>query len=571
MDIKHCLERNNMKNRVFVIGLDGATFDLIKPWAREGKLPNLSRLISTGVHGDLMSTIHPLSPQAWSSFMTGKNPGKHGIYGFVKRMSGSYDLQYTNATNCDGATIWHLVSEAGGKVGVIDVPFTYPPETVDGFLITGMDAMWDESTFIYPRDLKSEIEKRVGDYCWYPQKPTMKEMDRYVDGMFNVIDHRARITEYLMENRPWDFFITVFLAPDRVQHTLWRHMDKDHVLHNSQEAEKYGDVIFRVYRRIDEIIGELVAKLDDSVTVVIMSDHGSGPYRRVLNLSKWLNMNGWLTFKGGGNGANLGGVWTRVLKNSYFVLKKWLPNKLKKRLATLSPDLKHKWASRIVFSGIDWQNTRAYAVGNYGNISINVRGREPLGIVAPGEEYESLREEIIERLAELKDPDSGEPILDKVYRREELYSGPYMEEAPDLIVLWKDFAYYTRQSVADEEVSLFELPGKFGNRTIEHSACHRLNGILIMNGKPILQGKTIEANITDVAPTILNTMGLPIPEDMDGTVLTAAFSSTHLESYPVQHVASEKVSSRKEAPKTVHSRDEEEATRQRLRDLGYID
>ncbi|MDY6836860.1 MAG: alkaline phosphatase family protein [Thermodesulfobacteriota bacterium] len=560
-----------MKNRVFVIGLDGATFDLIKPWAREGKLPNLSRLISTGVHGDLMSTIHPLSPQAWSSFMTGKNPGKHGIYGFVKRMSGSYDLEYTNATNCDGATIWRLVSEAGGKVGVIDVPFTYPPETVDGFLITGMDAMWDESTFIYPRDLKAEIENRLGDYCWYPQKPTMKEMDKYVDDMFKVIDHRARITEYLMENRPWDFFITVFLAPDRVQHTLWRHMDKNHVLHNSQEAEKYGDVIFRVYQRIDEIIGELVAKLDDRATVVIMSDHGAGPYKCVLNLTKWLNMNGWLKFKGGRNGAKLGGLRSGVLKNSYFVLKKWLPNKLKKRLATLSPDLKHKWASRIIFSGIDWRNTRAYAVGNYGNISINVKGREPLGIVDPGEEYESLREEIIQRLAGLKDPDSGEPILDKVYRREELYSGPYMEEAPDLIVLWKDFAYYTRQSVADEEVSLFEPPGKFGNRTIEHSACHRPNGILIMNGRPLLQGKTIEANIIDLAPTILHAIGLPVPEDMDGKVLSEAFASSYLQSHPVRYVALEAVPKHIEEKTPAVSSEEAEATRQRLRDLGYID
>jgi predicted AlkP superfamily phosphohydrolase/phosphomutase len=282
-------------------------------------------------------------------------------------------------------------------------------------------------------------------------------------------------------------------------------------------------------------------------------------------------MNGWLEFKNGGNGTRLGRVWSELLKDSYFGLKKWLPNKLKKRLATLSPDLKHKWASRVVFSGIDWTNSRAYAVGNYGNISINVRGREPLGTVDPGKEYESLREEIITRLAELKDPDSGEPILDKVYKREELYSGPYMEEAPDIIVLWKDFAYYTRQSVADEEVSLFEPPGKFGSRTIEHSACHRLNGILIMNGKPLLEGKTVEANIIDLAPTILYTMGLPVPEDMDGRVLTEAFSSTHLESRPVRHVASDKMSSRKEAPKSVYSPDEEEATRQRLRDLGYID
>ena len=557
-----------MGNKVFVIGLDGGTFDLIKPWASAGKLPNFSRLISTGVHGDLLSTIHPLSPQAWSSFITGKNPGKHGIYGFVKRNNQSYDLQYMNATNRDGASLWRLISEAGGKLGVIDVPFTYPPERVNGFMITGMDAMWESAKYIYPEELKIEIESKLGNYCWYPQKPTMKEMDRYVRDIFRAIDYRGRVTEYLMESKEWDFFITVFLAPDRVQHTLWRHMDKNHVLYNPQEAERYGNIILQVYQRIDEIIGKLTARLDDNVTVIIMSDHGSGPYRWVLNLSKWLDMNGLLQFK---NSQAKRRVPNQALKHSWFFLKKWLPDKLKKKLAVLAPALKHKWMSHVLFSGIDWQNTQAYAIGNYGNIYINLKGREPLGIVNPGEEYEKLREEIIRKLAELRDPDSGETILDKVYKREELYSGPYLEDAPDLIVLWKDFAYYTRQSVVEEEVSLFEPPGKFGNRTIEHNACHRLNGVLIMNGRPLLQGKVIKTNIMDLAPTILYTMGLPVPEDMDGKVLTEAFSSTHLESHPVRYVVFEKVASRKEEWAATYSPEEAEATRERLQDLGYID
>jgi predicted AlkP superfamily phosphohydrolase/phosphomutase len=174
-------------------------------------------------------------------------------------------------------------------------------------------------------------------------------------------------------------------------------------------------------------------------------------------------------------------------------------------------------------------------------------------------------------LAELRDTDSGKPILDKVYRREELYSGPYMEEAPDLVVLWKDFAYYTRQAAADEEVSLFEPPGKFGNRSIEHSACHRLNGILIMYGKPFLRGKVIDANIIDLAPTILYTMGLPVPDDMDGEVLSEAFLPAHLEAEPVRHMASEEVSFGEREWADVDSPSEDEATRQRLRDLGYID
>jgi len=560
-----------VKNKVFVIGLDGGTFDLITPWAKAGKLPNFSRLLSTGVHGNLHSTIHPLSPQAWSSFITGKNPGKHSIYGFAKRNSKSYDLEFTNATNRDGASLWHLINKAGGKVGIIDVPFTYPPEKVNGFMITGMDAMWEAAKFIYPEELKTEIDSKFGDFCWYPQKPTMKEMDGYVREMFRVIDHRARLTQYLMERKEWDFFISVFLATDRVQHTLWRHMDKNHVLHNPQEAERYGNVILQVYQRIDDFIGEVTSRLDDNVTLIIMSDHGSGPYRRVLNLSKWLNMNGLLQFKNKQDKASVKRMSNRALKHSWFLINKWLPNIIKKKLGALAPALKDKLKSHIFFSGIDWQNTKAYSIGNYGNIYINVKGREPSGVVNPGEEYEKLREDIMQKLRELRDPDSGDTILDKVYKREELYSGPYLKDAPDLIVLWKDFAYYTRQSVVEEEVAILEPPGKFGSRTIEHSACHRLNGVLIMKGNQILQGKVIKANIMDLAPTILYIMGLPIPEDMDGKVLTDAFSDDYLKSNPAKHVAVKKAVSHKGKLAATYSSEEADTTRERLQDLGYID
>jgi predicted AlkP superfamily phosphohydrolase/phosphomutase len=312
-------------------------------------------------------------------------------------------------------------------------------------------------------------------------------------------------------------------------------------------------------------------KLDDNTTLIIMSDHGSGPYRWVMNLSKWLNMNGLLRFKKSQAKAESRDVSHQALKHSWFFLKRWLPGSLKTKLAAIAPSLKHKWMSHIFFSGIDWQNTKAYAVGNYGNIYLNVKGREPSGIVNTGEEYEKLRDEIMKKLGELRDPDSGEPILDKVYKKEELYSGPYLEDAPDIIILWKDFAYYTRQSVVDEEVLLFEPPGKFGNRIIEHSACHRLNGVLIMHGKHLLQGKAMNAHIMDLAPTILYAMGLPVPGDMDGKVLKDAFSPTYLKSHPMKYRKAKEEALRKEEPVATGLPEEAEATRERLRDLGYID
>jgi len=565
-----------MAERILVIGLDGATFDLITPWVNEGRLPVFAKIMKEGVYGELRSTIHPLTPQAWTSFMTGKNPGKHGIFGWTKRKPGSYEIQYTNANSRDGRTLWQILSEFGLRVGVIDVPMTYPPEEVNGFIISGMDALWQEGKFTYPPELLFEIESKLGQYQWYPDRPTIKNLDAWIEKVLATIQNRTNIAKYLMRHKDWSFLITVYMAPDRAQHALWRHMDSTHPQHVPEEAEKYGHVIKQIYEKIDQSMGELLGEVGDETTVIIMSDHGAGPYKKVLNLSKWLEMNGFLCFKD----RNLSGFTVSILyrqslhsilKHLFFGLKRCLPKSLRTALSATLPSIKDKWVSHLFFSEVDWSRTRAYAMDNYGNIFINLKDREPNGIVDPTE-YESTRDSIIEKLRELRDPDTGEAVLGQVYKREELYRGIYTTHAPDLIILWKDFNYYTRQTLVSEEVALFEPPGKFGGRQIEHSACHRLDGIFIAMGKEIVTGKIINgAQIIDLAPTVLYLLGLPVSTDMDGRVLKDVINSKYLEQHPVRYFDVEQTPSDSGRKKETYSSDEAKIVQQRLRDLGYIE
>lgn len=569
----------NDRRRILVIGLDGATFDLIKPWVQQGKLPHFGRLMAEGVHGELASTVHPLSPPAWTSFMTGMNPGKHGIFDFSERAPESYNLQFTNGGFRKAKTLWRILSEAGKQVVVIDVPMTYPPEPVNGSLIAAMDSLWEESRFMFPPELLLEICERFGGYPFYPTKPTLHEMDAYVHGMHEVIEHRAEVARFLLRTKPWDFFQVVFLATDRVHHTLWRFMDATHPLHDPVAAQRYGTAIYDVYAHIDEVLGRFMAELDAGTTVLVMSDHGGGPYDKVVNLAKWLEQGGWLRFRPQARGAELN-LRQRVLRTCAYSLpkhawrgfKRWVPVWIKRRLAATFPDLRAKWLSHLSLSSIDWGRTAAYALGNYGNIYINLEGREPQGIVRPGKEYEALRDRIIKALAQLRDPDTGQPILDRAYRREELYRGPYVERAPDIVVVWKDYRYYTRGTFSSEETALFALPGEFGSGRIEHSACHRPNGILLAQGEDVRKGEVVRgAAIIDLAPTILYLSGLPVPVDMDGRVLTELLDKRFLDTHPIAACEGAEPFSAAVDRDAAFSPEEAEQVANKLRALGYLD
>lgn len=571
--------------RVYVLGLDGATFDLIAPWVSKGELPNMKRLMDEGACGSLMSALPAHSAPSWSSFITGKNPGKHGIFDFSEHVDGSYEVKFVNASRRQGMSIWAIASRYDKKVAVVNVPMTFPPEKVNGIMISGMDAPGIDSNFTYPTTLSGELKRIVGDYSleaglWsYINKG---EINLAIEKQHETIDKRFEVTKYLMNNYPWDLFVSVFTATDRVQHAFWKYMDPRHPSYKLEEAKKYGDAILNVYRKMDHIVGYLLDHLSEDTVLFIMSDHGAGLCsNKTLYLNNWLCKEGLLEYKdfrpqqGSGNSQRLKRLlYTKLLGGLPRDFWKALPRETRDQVRKRFPVVFNKMASQFFFSRINMDETKAYAEESKNFIWVNLKGREARGTVRPGREYEEVRERIIHGLLGEKDPGSGEPVVDNVLRREDIYHGDNFEKAPDLVVTFKDLGYVPRPSytVAPDVVlkTIPRLELEQSESNTRANARHLPNGILLMRGKGIRPGRKIDgAKIMDLAPTILYTMGLPVPTDMDGKVLESAYQESVLLEKPISVDSVELPEPA--VQDMVYSPEEEEAIRQRLGDLGYLE
>lgn len=287
-----------MGKKVLLIGLDGASPQQLESWIKEGGLPTLSKFYERGIYAHLKSTHPPLSPVAWSSFATGKNPGKHGIFDFVARKNGSYEVAPVDSSQRGTPAFWEILSRRGKKVGIHNLPATYPPERVNGFIVGGWLSPHHRRDFTYPADLLSELEEKVGFYEPYPKtlysrgsgEFFIKELDR-------VMDLEFKSASYLLENKSWDFFATVFFGTDLIQHYFWHHTDPDHPSYDAAEAKLYKNAIRDYYRKVDKKVGLLLQKIDKETIVFLMSDHGAGSQYRLIYLNNWLLQKGYLKLK----------------------------------------------------------------------------------------------------------------------------------------------------------------------------------------------------------------------------------------------------------------------------------
>jgi predicted AlkP superfamily phosphohydrolase/phosphomutase len=570
--------------KVLIIGLDGATFDLIKPWAAEGKLPTFKRMLHQGVHSELISTIPPVTAPAWTSFMTGKNPGKHGLYHFIEPRPGSYEMRYTNARSRLAKTIWQILSESGISVGVLNVPMTYPPDRLNGYMISGMDSPEDSTAITYPPWLYQELEERFGKvspqirYLGYLK--TDQRREAVLKSLEEMDNHYLQATDYLLKKYPVDVAMVVYTSVDTVQHFFWQYMDSTHPQYDAIGAAKYGEAILRVYQRLDEIIAKLVSSLPENTTVLLMSDHGFHPTSaRTVHINRYLFDLGLLRLHDSSQ------QWYHpqtliqaAIKRMDAVLRRTLSPHQKGKVSRMFPQLRNMWESHYTgLSNIDWAHTKAYCyeILTFPScIWINMKGLRPQGIVDPGAEYEQLMRFITDKLYDLKDPVTGQQLISRIYRKQEIYRGPYLDQAPDLTLAWWDGvtllgkASFTQNG--HEPVVSFT-----GGRAIsagEWGGTHAREGILVFRGKPFHEGKKLEqVEIVDLAPTLLHILGLPIPEDMDGRVLhegfKAEFAATH--SIATQaHGASDDEASPQER---TYSDEEAVKVEERLRGLGYIE
>ncbi|MEK7699510.1 MAG: alkaline phosphatase family protein [Planctomycetota bacterium] len=526
---------NNKK--VLVIGIDGATFDLMKPWINEGRLPHLSNIMRGGVHGHLKSTFHPTAAAAWTSFMTGKNQGKHGVFDFNTKVPGSYDARLMDSGMRGAESLWNLLSAQGKKVGVINVPLTYPPEKVNGFLIPCIEAPGTTGDFAFPPKMLCEIKKNVGKYI-LTANPN-QGLDNYLKDILAMIENSTATAQYLMQAKEWDFFMVVFTAADRVQQAFWKYMDKNHPGYNPESAKKYGNVIRDVYEKIDEKVGYLTKDLPEDVRLVIVSGHGAGPLKGMINLNRWLEQKGLLQFKRSCSRPPAG------------------MEDLNKSGTSESPAALE---FKSLKDTIDWANTKAFAYGACGNIWINVKGREAGGIVESSELY-AVEDCICTELPKLTD-NHGQKVVEKVYRKDELYRGDFVDRALDILVRWVDHAYHNTCMLGAGEKEIFSDAGKMPPTNPETNSSHKEDGIFIAKGMGIKNGEEIKgAEIIDMAPTIFRLMGLPIPADMDGMPLDNMFESDKGEKTDTGE---------KDSSYEGYSESDAKKVEERLRNLGYI-
>ncbi len=519
----------NPNGKVLVFGMDGATWEILQPLIDAGRCPNFARLQREGASGILASTVHPHSPTAWSSFLTGMNPGGHGIFDFTKRKKDSYDIEVVSTRSRGGNAVWKVLSERGVKCGVLNVPMTYPPEKVAGYFISGVFTDNPFGNFSYPKTLLEDMKKALGhgyivdahrrQFEKTGEEPDPQELRDFLAELNDVERQRTDATLWLVEQHKPRFVVHVATSTDRAQHTFWRYIDPARP--DYDPSHEFAKTVDETYVALDRELGRLCDALGPDTTVYVMSDHGGGPLHRVLLINAWLKAEGYLAtvippFKKR--------MIRSAFKTAYLLGKRFLPQGLRARIAG-RVDAGRKTTMKFMRpTEMNWARTKAFSEGTFGNIILNVEGREPQGVVKQAE-YEALRTEIRRKLEALVDPATGQPCVEKTYTREELYSGSRLADAPDIIVVLKqgyqmvgDFLAVHRGGGKIPAGTLF---GSGEGNRFKISGIHTPDGVLIAHGPGIAAGKKVSgARIIDLAPTILHTFGVAAPADMDGTVLT---------------------------------------------------
>ncbi len=529
-----------------IIGLDGATFDIIKPLARAGRLPVLARLMREGASAPLRSTILPNSFPGWASCTTGTSEGMHGVFSPFIKNAGKYSVRAMSGRDIMTRPIWDIITEQGGRSVVVNVPTTYPPEPINGLMVTGMLTPGPASDFTHPASLKSELLTAVPGYIIEPAR--LPDRHARAELFRRSIDRREQALRYLLDRGEWDFLMVVFSVLDRAQHDFWADMDPEHPRHDPRTPAEFRGFIHEIYERLDAAVGRLIEQLPAGVRVLVVSDHGFCSELYEVRVNELLASRGLLAFKSPALRRSRAGV--RSIKE-----------KIARRIAPQSEggsvlERKVHYGSAFL-DEIDWPRTRAFFAQDKG-VWANLRGREESGIVSEAD-FESVIEESRAALLELESPFDGKPVFEIAMRRDEAFSGNWSGQMPDLVMVPRDDRY-----VYNERPSYGEIIVAADSTTGTHSR----DGIFIAWGGGIRSGDAFVAqpDLRDVGPTALASLGLPLTRDMDGRPLVEIFEG--------EIDLSRRGSSYREAEAgagPVYGANEEAELRERLRALGYIE
>lgn len=571
-------EGMDIMSKVCVLGLDGGTFAIIDYLVGQKRLPNFQRLLTAGSRATLLSTAPPLTWPAWASFYTGTNPGKTGAADLFKFRPGTYQLEPMNAGNLQGTPIWSLASDLGKRVCVYNVPVTYPAIPVNGVLISGLDAPRFNDRAIYPLELKDRLLAEVPDFAItyhndakYLVNHHEDPVGEWIKRLRKYLGMEIRVINYLMQMDDWDLFVAVLRSPDIIQHTMWREAER--VIKGetvSEEGLARAEAVFGCYEAIDRELGESWLTWCSNRNLIIMSDHGFGQLRGKVCLNRVLADAGLLKFYPVSSHKRS----RRYLSDK---MQAHLPFEMKQKIKSfLGRDKSgRRWHTYVdvLVADIDWSQTRLCSIGGFGSLFVNLKGRDPLGTVGSEMERQAVLADAEAVLSEIKDPVDGLPLVTKCYRKEELYHGPLMSEIPDMVLDMRDWSYCPVTGTMEElaEESIIREPTKEWKQ-LSHTGTHRREGVLILHGPKIAHAKLANAQMVDVAPTIMNLMGLPQSRDFDGAVLEAALATGQAEPVEVAGTATAAGSGKAESATKVstYTEEDENEVRKHLTDLGYL-
>lgn len=542
--------------RLLVIGLDGATFDLLRPMVEAGWLPNLQRVLEQGAHGLLRSTVPPLTAPAWTSFQTGVNPGRHGVFSFQRRLDATLEREFVNSTAVRGPRLWHWLAQHGLTCGVINLPMTWPPQPMPpgSYLVSGMETPSTDSPFTDPPELADEL-RALRYICDLRVK--LHERDFHSEAgvtaiaqdLLDVLRRREAAIFHLVAERPTDALVVVFETPDRLQHWAWRAIEEALANDGATPLTPLQAAVAACYRELDRVVGRLLVDAASPEThVIFVSDHGFGPLHSRFHVDQWLAQQGWLTYAGGKATVR------QRLRGPLQRIKRLVPRSL------LLQGRRAFAVSRIVH----WAQTRAYSgVTMEHAVYINLQGREPEGATPPAD-YDALRREIAQALLAVRDerPGRGQAVVQAAYLREDLYQGPYVDDAPDLLFTL---------APGYEPTSELSSGGVWSDASGEGAGIHQPDGILMLLGPGIVPGARLpEHDMVDVLPTLLYALGLPVATALDGDIVQAAFTPEYRMAHPPFY-------SDAPAPEALDQTDRESYTPQdaaqieaRLAALGYL-
>jgi len=541
-----------MNPRTLLIGLDGATFSVLDPLMEQGLMPFLQSFLARGCRAPLRTIVPPLTPPAWTSLMTGRRPGEHGVFDFFQMESPqSRHIRFFTSHDIGCDTIWSLASEHGLKVTALNFPSMFPPPRIRGYVVPGWVpwrqlrlACWPEGLLdslkalpgFNQRELAMDIklEEKTTEGCSDPNElaPWIELHIRRERNWFEIFRHLAI-------QDPSPLTAVLFDGVDKLQHLCWRFIRPEDGRPLEAEWERQvRSLCLKYFQQLDELIAEMCRLMGAEATILLASDHGFGPTRIAFHINTWLERKGYLAWSEQASTWDTQGA-----------------------LLGVGQVARHTWM-------LDWKRTRAFAATPTSNgvyIVVDRDGRSP-GV--PESEYFSFRQALIDDLQRSVDPLTGQPLVERIWTREEVFSGPYGGNAPDLTLTLNDGGAISILP-ADDIIS----------RRPDVAGQHRPLGIFAAAGPEIRYGSAIrELSILDVAPTILHTLGLPVPEGMSGRVPEEIFEPSALARRPAQRVASSTAGANgapsdaavRPAAATMSAEDEQEVLT-RLKELGYIE